>query len=139
MMLRLFLSASVLSAVLAGSAAAQGVKIAGDPSAPPTAPAASAADAAPKNVEAKPKKKSSKPVKKKKPVESKYKTTKLAESVETSYRFDEDGNPLGGAAKKKPVAKAKSKPSSESEEKPSCSDEDSCSDKDKKSSDADAL
>ena len=74
--------------------------------------------------------------KKKRRAESKYKTRKLSEGAESSYRFDEEGNPIDGAAKKKSAAKTKEKAS-----EAACSDDDSCSDKekDKKSSDADAL
>lgn len=148
MMLKRALSQAVLvlfvAALAAASGASQGLKIGGAP----------AADDGKKD-EAKPKKKwpeakpekageAQKPAKgKKKKAEepSKYKSRALAESTESSYRFDADGNPVGAAAKKKAAAKAEKSSAAASEDKPAgkaaCSDEEgACTEK---PSDADAL
>ncbi len=118
---------------------AQGVKVAGEPRPPPSGRrrADSPKADAPKKEGAKPKKKSAK--KKKKPApESKYTSRAMSENGQGHYRFDENGNPIGGAAKKKPAAKIKKKSSSDdSGDKPACTDDAPCSDK--KSSDADSL
>jgi len=92
--------------------------------------------AAPKKKSGKTKKTSAKG-RKKPEAESKYKTRALSENSDSHYRFDENGNPIVGAAKKTPAAKAKKKSSEDSEDKPACNDDAPCSDK--KSSDADAL
>ena len=141
MMLRRPIAALAVFAVLSVSAAAQGVKVAGDPAAAPAAPAADAPKAeAPKKAASKPgKKKGDGAKRKKREVESKYKSRILTDGAESSYRFDENGNPLGGAEKKKSSAAPKKKSSEPAEAKAACADDDSCSDKDKKSSDADAL
>jgi hypothetical protein len=136
MMPRRSLTLAVLLAVLGGPAAAQGVKVAGDPTA-----GGPKADA-PKTEEAKPKKKASsaKAKKKKKPApESKYKSRALAESVENAYLFDENGNPVEGPKKKAAKAKKAPESSEPSEGKPACSADEPCTDKDGKNPDADAL
>jgi hypothetical protein len=129
---RLFLA--VLLALCAGSAAAQGVKIAGAPAAPAKADVPKKGDGKPKKKAAAPKGKK----KKKAAAESRYKTRILAEDGETSYRFDEDGNPIDAAKKKKAGAKAK-KSSEPSEGKAACAADQPCSEKGGKSSDADSL
>ncbi|HEX4048895.1 MAG TPA: hypothetical protein VH309_13710, partial [Elusimicrobiota bacterium] len=59
----------------------------------------------------------------------------LSAEIDQTYRFDEDGNPIG---KKAAPPKAKLKPSQDgSADKPACSDDSPCSDN--KSSDADSL
>jgi hypothetical protein len=124
-MSRRLLAAAILIGALAGRAAAQGA-----------APAPAAAAAQPQGG-AKPKKKTAAPKAKKKKkaaADSKYKTHALAESMQSSYHFDKDGNPVGAASK--PAAKAR-KSSEPAEKKGACTDEAPCTNG--KSSDADAL
>ena len=103
------------------------------------APAAGASAAPKEDVpgkkeKAKPRKKAAKG--KKKAAESKYKSRALSESGGSHYRFDANGNPIVGSAKK--AAKARTKSSSEGpEDRAACTDDKPCADK--KSSDADAL
>jgi colicin import membrane protein len=137
MMLKPALSSALLALALIAPAVpsfAQGVQVAGEPS----------ADGTKKEEAVKPKKKAEKGAKAKrkakKKVESKYKSTALADNTESSYRFDEDGNPIGAAAKKKAAAEKAKKAASEeaAEEAPfkaACSEDETCVDK----SDADAL
>jgi hypothetical protein len=72
--------------------------------------------------------------------ESKYKSRELVEGSEHSYRFDENGNPVGGAPKKKAVLKPAKKASSASDDKDdkpgACSTDEPCT---VKNTDADAL
>jgi hypothetical protein len=72
--------------------------------------------------------------------ESKYKTRALAETTETSYRFDAAGNPIKKAPKKKSSTKESSSAEAvvdeTAENKAHCSDDSSC---ESKSSEADAL
>ncbi len=126
MIIRRLLPLALLLSWSAAPLLAQGVKVAGD--------AAPAKSEEPKKDEAKPKKKTAaKGAKsKKKAAESKYKSHALAEGTESSYRFDESANPVGGAKKKSSSEKAaKKKSSDESDEKKSekCSSEEPCTDK----------
>ena len=69
---------------------------------------------------------------------SKYKTTDLSDADHV-YRFNENGEPLTGPAKKKAAAKTKKKTSSDADdrdEKPGCSSDEPCA---VKNADADAL
>lgn len=73
----------------------------------------------------------------KKAKDSKYKSTVLTENTESNYRFNERGEPLGDAAKKKTAAKKKVSSDEENGERPAaCSTETPCTDK---NPDADAL
>ncbi len=71
---------------------------------------------------------------------SKYRSTELSESVEHSYHFNADAEPLDPAPKKKPAAKPKKKTSAASdddnEKAAACSSDESC---DAKKSDSDAF
>jgi hypothetical protein len=71
-----------------------------------------------------------------KPNASKYKSRDLSESVEHSYRFNENAEALDSAPKKKAAAKAKKKDADDGESKPSCASGGSCPEK---NPDADAL
>ncbi len=129
MIIRRLLPLALVLAWSAAPALAQGVKVAGA-DAPPKTDAPK--EDVPKKEEAKPKKKAAKG-KKKDVKESKYKSRALAESTESSYRFDESANPVGGAKKKSSSAEkaAKKKSSDDGDEKKSgkCSSEEPCTDK----------
>lgn len=136
MILRRTLPLALLLSWTAAPALAQGVKIAGE--APKKAEAPKKDDAKPK---AKKKEGADKaaPGKKKAAPESKYKSRALTENTENAYRFDSEGNAVGGKKKSSAEKPAKKKSASSGEETPAgkCStDADACADK---PSEADAL
>jgi len=140
MILRRVLPLAAALALCVAPLLAQGVKIAGEPAG--KAGGAKADEA--KKDEAKPKKKAAPEKgakgKKKAAAESKYKSRALVDGTESSYRFDADGNAIGGAKKKSSEKPAKKKSSDDAGEKAreKCSSEEPCADKGA-SPDADAL